>query len=94
MALSTEDRQRVARGLERHWSRFWETVSGCTSGDVLAAVVATDTWIENNQAGYNSALPDAARTGLTAPQKTVLFCAVALARVSLAFLRQVFGGVD
>lgn len=94
MALSTEDRQKVATGLQRHWSQVWETVADCSSDEILAAVVATDTWIDNNQASYNNALPDAAKNNLTAAQKTVLFCAVALARVSLGFLRRVFGRVD
>ena len=93
MALTTEDRQKVSNGLQRAWSQTWEAV-GISSDELLAAVVATDTWIENNQTSYNTALPDAARTNLTATQKTVLFCAVALARVSIAFLRRVFGEVD
>ena len=93
MALTTEDRQKVSNGLQRSWSQTWEAV-GISSDELLAAVVATDTWIENNQTGFNTALPDAARTNLTQSQKTVLFCAVALARVSLAFLRRVFGEVD
>ena len=62
--------------------------------DLQAAVVATDNWIDSNQASYNSALPVAARTNLTALQKTLLFCAVALMRVSVDLLRAVFSEVD
>lgn len=57
-----------------------ENVTGVTKADLKAAVNATDQWIEDNSASYNSALPAAARTGLTATQKTFLFCYVALRR--------------
>jgi len=91
--LSTEDRQRVANGLMRSWSNIWERI-GVSSDELLAAVVATDCWIEVEQANYNSALPQAARDALSLAQKTLLFCAVACARVSITFLRRVFGEVD
>ena len=91
--LSTEDRQRIWRGLMRLWSQERAAVA-IAKADLLAAVNATDTWIDDNQAGYNSALPEAARNGLTTAQKTLIFCAVALARVSISLLRRVFGEVD
>ena len=90
--LSSEDRQRVAKGLANYWSMLWEVVS-VSSDELLAAVNATDTWIDSNQSGYNQALPLAARDNLTTVQKTLMFCAVALARVSITFLRRVFGEV-
>jgi hypothetical protein len=65
--------------------------------DLLAAVNATDTWIEDNQAAFNNALPAAANSELDATQKTLLFCAVALMRVDpgvATLLRKVFGEVD
>ena len=65
-----------------------------TKAELQAAVIATDVWIDGNAASYNSALPAAAQAGLTAAQKTLLFCGVALARVSVELLRRVFGGVD
>jgi hypothetical protein len=92
--LPDEDRERIWRGLMRWWSRQRENVAGCLKADILAAVAATDTWIENNQASYNSSLPATFRANATTAQKTLLFCAVALMRVSLATLRQVFGEVD
>jgi hypothetical protein len=52
-------------------------------GDVLAAVNATDQWIEDNAAAFNTALPVAFRTNATAPQKTILFCLVAMRRAGL-----------
>lgn len=92
--LSTEDRKRIYRGLSRYWSRLFETVSGISKSDLLAAVVATDEWIVDNETNYNASLPDAFRLNATQVQKTILFCTVALARTSIAFVRQILGEVD
>lgn len=78
--LGAEDRQRIWRGLQRYWSNDRETMD-LNKTELLAAIVATDTWIDNNAGSYNSALPAEAQSGLTATQKTLLFCAVALMRV-------------
>lgn len=91
--LSSEDRLRVARGLMRYWSSLWEQM-GLSKAQLVAAVNATDTWINDNQASYNSALPAAAQAGLTAAQKTLLFCVVAAMRISPAFARRLVGEVD
>lgn len=91
--LSTTDRERIWRALQRYWSNLRETVA-LSKAQLQAAVDATDTWIENNQSSYNGALPSAAQTGLTAQQKTILFCAVALMRVFpgvTAFLSRALG---
>jgi len=91
--LSSGDRARIWRGLQRYWSNLREGVA-VDKADLLAAVVATDTWIDDNAASYNAALPEAARTNLTASQKTLLFCAVALCRVDpglAALLRRALG---
>jgi hypothetical protein len=92
--LPDETRQQIWRGVMRWWSQECETLAGVTKSDLKDAIDATDEWIDDNQANYNQALPDAARTNLTQAQKTLLFCAVALARVSVAFLRSVFREVD
>lgn len=94
MALSAQDRQRVTNGLMRWWSKERELVAGCTSADLANAVNATDDYIDTIQTAYNLALPVVARNNLTVAQKTLLFCAVALARVSISFLRRVLGEVD
>jgi hypothetical protein len=60
--------------------RPWPAV---TKADLAAAVTATDDWIDDNAAAYNSALPQPARGALTANQKTFLFCYVALRRAGL-----------
>ena len=91
--LSTEDRLRIWRGLMRYWSKLREEMALDKEG-LAAAVAATDTWIDENAASYNAALPVAARTALTATQKTVLFCVVALARVSIVALKRLVGEVD
>ena len=90
--LPDGDREKIWRGLMRFWSQDWELIS-LNKSDLRAAVDATDGWIEANQASFNQALPQAARDNLTAIQKTLRFCAVALARVSIAFLRRIFGEV-
>jgi hypothetical protein len=91
--LSTTDRARVRRALARYWSKVRTTYDLDTS-ELRAAVDATDTWIDDNQSSYNSALPAAAQSNLTIAQKTLLFCAVALARVGIPTLRKLFGEVD
>lgn len=91
--LSTEDRRRIWRGLMRQWSRLREEMA-LGKVELQAAVNATDTWIDGNQASYNAALPEAARTKLTAAQKTLLFCIVAAMRVSIGFARRLVGELD
>jgi hypothetical protein len=75
----------------RFWSNQREVVAALSKADLQAAVDVADTWIDDNQAAYNTALPQAARDNLTATQKTVLFCAVASARVGVPFLRRILG---
>ena len=89
--LATEDKQRIARGLMRYWSNLRELVA-VDKAAVQTTVNETDTWIDQNQASYNSSLTYAA--SFTTAQKTLIFCAVALARVSIAFLRRIVGEVD
>lgn len=79
--LSAEDRARIWRGLMRYWSNIREIIGSLSKDDLLAAVAATDTWIDANAASYNAAIPQPARAELTAEQKTLMFCCVALMRV-------------
>lgn len=92
--LSTADRQRIWRGLMRYWSAEYAPMSNISKTDLQAAVNAADTWIDNNQTGYNTALPDAFRNNATQAQKTVLFCVVAAMRVNQDFARKLVGEVD
>jgi hypothetical protein len=91
--LSDTDRARIWRGLMRWWSKLRDAVA-LGKADLRSAVDATDTWIDDNQVSFNAALPEAARNNLTQPQKTLLFCCVALARVDIPMLRRVLGEVD
>ena len=92
--LSDTDRQRIWRGLMRHWSNLREVVSGISKAELRAAVDATDNWIEGNQVSYNASLPNPFKTQATQVQKTLLFCCVAAMRVSPAFARMLLGEVD
>lgn len=91
--LSTEDRARISRGLQRYWSRLFET-QPLSKAELQAAIDATDAWIDANRAAFNAALPAAARTALTLAQKTLMFCVVAAMRVSVAFARHMIGEVN
>jgi len=93
-ALPEADRQKIWRGIMRWWSRVWETTGDLSKTDLKDAVDATDDWIEANQTSYNTALPAPFRNNATPEQKTLLLCAVALMRVSIDFLRAVFGEVN
>jgi hypothetical protein len=91
--LPDVDRQRISTGLQRYWSGLREGMP-LNKVNLLAAVAATDAWVEANAAAYNAALPAAARNGLTATQKTLLFCVVAAYRQSKAFAVRLLGEVD
>ncbi len=65
------------------WADFMRQASSTrvdlalTKSQLRAAVDATDDWIEANQGSFNAALPQPARSVLTAKDKTKLFMAVA-----------------
>lgn len=88
--LDENDRRRVWRGLMRRTAFGWAGLKI----NLRDAVDATDEWIDSNQGNYNAALPDAFRLNASLAQKTLLFCAVALARAGIGLLRIVFGEVD
>lgn len=92
--LSEQDRQRIWRGLMRYWSNLRVPISSLNKNELRNAVDATDNWIESNQGSFNNALPEPAKSNLSQAQKTLLFCVVALARISIPFLRKVLGEVD
>lgn len=80
--LDSANRLQVFALIMRHWSDLREACS-FTKAELSAAVDATDQWIEDNSASFNTALPLAFRTKATALQKTILFCKVALRRAGL-----------
>lgn len=66
--------------------RDWPAALGMpavTKPDLRAAVDACDQWIEDNQASFNTALPQPFRGAATTAQKTFLFCYVAMRRAGL-----------
>jgi len=69
------------------WSRYMsdlsserEQIATITKADLRDAVDAADQWVSDNAASYNTALPDAARTNLTADQKSRLLTFVVTKR--------------
>lgn len=94
--LSSEDRARVHRGLMRHLSFRADDLpcAGFTKAHLRTAIDATDEWIEANQASYIAALPEPFKAASPPALKVLLFCAVAVMRVSVEFARSVFGEVD
>lgn len=56
-----------------------ETMS-ITKTQLRAAVDAIDDWVNNNAAAFNTAIPQPARTALTASQKARLLMLVAIKR--------------
>mgnify|MGYP000393784282 CR=1 FL=1 len=93
-ALSTQDRQRVWRGMMRFWSGQRTSVAGITKADLQAAVNAADDWADQNAASFNSALPATFRNNATSGQKALLLAVVVLARYDVASLRAILGEVD
>jgi hypothetical protein len=59
------------------------TLAAVTKPDLRAAVDAADSWIDSNASAFNTALPQPARAQLTAQQKTLLLCWVAMRRAGL-----------
>lgn len=77
--LSDTDRWRVCAQLMR--SAIGPL--SVTKADLRAAVDATDSWIDSNQASFNTALPAAFKNSASLTQKTLLFCYVAMRRAGL-----------
>lgn len=78
--LIAADRAMVSAEVQR---RVKSAFGGCLKADLRAAVDATDTWIDTNTAAYVAALPLPSRTALSANEKTLVFCYVALKRAGL-----------
>lgn len=77
MALDATARFRVLA----QWMRELDLpLSGLTKPDIVAAIAATDDWIDANQSSFNSALPQPFRGTASLPVKTLLFCYVAMRR--------------
>ena len=92
--LPDSDRQLITTGLMRHWSSLFDVISDLSKSELKSAIDATDLWIEDNQASFNTALPVLPRNNLTMAQKTLIFCVVAAFRVSKQFAIRLIGGID
>ena len=77
--LSTGDRTAIHERVMREASAERAALT-LTKADLRAAVDAVDGWIDANAASFNAALPQPARSALTARQKAQLFLAVARRR--------------
>lgn len=77
--LSTTERDKIYRA----FMRLNTEVTPFTKTVLRTAVDDTDTWIDSNQAAFNSALNVAFRTNASTAQKTLLFCYVAMRRAGL-----------
>ena len=69
--LTNADRAELKSLFAQKASSVWEIIP-VNKSDLRAAVDAIDQWVEDNQAGFNSAIPLPARTALTAKQKVQL----------------------
>jgi hypothetical protein len=87
--MPLQDQQGIAAGVQRYFSSERTTLSSVDESEWLTAIQATDQWIDDNQASYNAVLPPSIQA-LSIPIKTLLFCGVAMARVSIGFARRVF----
>ena len=79
--LSQDDLDKVVRAIQRDWSRSQESVA-FTKVDLVAAISATDAWINSNDTSFNNALPTNFKNGATLAQKYLLFLFVATKRAS------------
>jgi hypothetical protein len=81
MALTEAERAATSTSLQRTWSGLG-LPCGITKADLRAAVDAIDTWCDDNQASFNTAIPQPARTALTAAQKGWLLGYVVRKRIA------------
>jgi hypothetical protein len=79
--LTDDDRKEVWREFMRQVSSEKESLAvTLNKQDLRAAVDAADTWVSDNAASFNSALPQPARASLTTAQKARLNSLIVLKR--------------
>lgn len=72
------------------WAEFMAALSdrheplALTKPELRDALDAMDTWMDGNAAAFNAAIPQPARTALTAKQKAELFMLVVRGRFEVA----------
>lgn len=77
--LNETDRADVWRMYMKILSQERQTIN-ITKQELRAAIDAVDTWVENNTASFNTAIPQPARGSLTARQKARLLVYVVMRR--------------
>ena len=80
MAILTNPQRLALRAGIGHALSERRELFSLTKAQLDAAIAAADDWIEANTAAFNSALPQPARSTLTAAQKAELLTLVARAR--------------
>lgn len=81
MPLTNPDRQAVSAEIQRLWSDRTLPCS-VSKAQLRAAVDAIDDWCDANQSSFNTAIPQPARSALTADQKAWLLCYVVRKRIA------------
>ena len=82
-ALTTTDRSVVWADAMRQFSTL-TLPCGITKPALRAAVDAADDWADTNASSYNLALPQPARSSLTAKQKALILAFVILRRYEVS----------
>ena len=73
MALSNEDRLKIAANVMSDESATWEVFGNFSKEDWKATIDAIDDWIDDNMVSFNQAIPVPCRTELTTKQKVRIF---------------------
>jgi len=79
-ALGNAIRQAICDEFASEVSAERGSLGGLSKAQLKAAFDAADTWADSNAASFNSALPAAARTNLSAAQKARILAIVVLRR--------------
>jgi hypothetical protein len=78
--LSAAERLELRASIGRSISNERLELAGVTKADLLAAVVAVDTFFDTNGNAINNAIPEPCRSALSARQKAMLVTAIIRAR--------------
>jgi hypothetical protein len=80
MGLTVEQQKAISAEFGRDLSRHWEPIA-VSKPQIAEAIVAIDAWLDLNLAGYDGAISEAAKAGLTDKQKLQILQAIITARL-------------
>jgi hypothetical protein len=80
--LTSTDRERV-RNFVMRLARAVVGSWGVTKTELRELIDDTDDWIDSNASAYNTAIRVGIRNKFTTPQKTLVFCYVAMRRAGI-----------